>query len=161
MTSLRQLLLALVATVLAGSVVMAALVWASIYRNLPEIYDLRDYRPKLITHVLARDGPIVGQIAEERRIVVPIEEVPDYLVKAFIAAEDDDFYNHEGLDYPSILRAAWENLKAGGVRQGGSTITQQVAKTFLLSSERTIVRKLKDMVLARRIEEYLQKNEIL
>ncbi len=161
MTSLRQLLLALVATVLAGSVVMAALVWANIYRNLPEIYDLRDYRPKLITHVLARDGTIVGELAEERRIVVPIEEVPDHLVKAFIAAEDDDFYNHEGLDYPSILRAAWENLKAGGVRQGGSTITQQVAKTFLLSSERTIVRKLKDMVLARRIEEYLQKNEIL
>ena len=161
MTSLRQLLLALVATVLAGTVVVAALVWATIYRDLPEIYDLRDYRPKLITHVLARDGSVVGEIAEERRIVVPIEQVPDYLVKAFIAAEDDNFYNHEGLDYPSILRAAWQNLKAGGVRQGGSTITQQVAKTFLLSSERTIVRKLKDMVLARRIEQYLQKNEIL
>ncbi len=138
-----------------------AMVYGMIFRDLPEIYALEDYRPNLITRILASDGQVVGQLARERRIIVPIEQVPDYLVHAFIAAEDDAFYTHEGLDYPSILRAAWANLKAGGVTQGGSTITQQVAKTFLLSSERTFVRKIKDMVLARRIEEHLQKNQIL
>ena len=145
--------------------VLCALLWGMVYglifRDLPEIYALDDYRPNLITRIEAVDGSLVGQLALERRLIVPIEEVPDYLVHAFIAAEDDAFYTHEGLHYPSILRAAWANVKAGGVAQGGSTITQQVAKTFLLSSERTFVRKIKDMVLARRIEQHLQKNQIL
>ncbi len=111
-------------------VVLCAFAWAVVYslifRDLPEIYALEDYRPNLITRIEAADGTLVGQLALERRIIVPIEEVPEYLVQAFIAAEDDSFYTHEGLDYPSILRAAWANLKAGGVAQGGSTITQQV-----------------------------------
>ncbi len=157
----RRLLLIGGVTGVVCAVLGAGALWWLIFRDLPEIYDLRDYRPKLITRIFASDGQLIGEISEERRVVVPIEEVPDYLVQAFIAAEDDSFYSHEGLDYPSILRAAWANVKAGGVAQGGSTITQQVAKTFLLSSERKISRKIKDMVLARRIEQYLQKNEIL
>jgi penicillin-binding protein 1A len=144
-----------------GGVVTWAVVYVLIFRDLPEIYALDDYRPNLITRITAKDGTVIGSFARERRIVVPIEEVPGYLVQAFISAEDDNFYSHEGLDYPSIMRAAWANLKAGGVRQGGSTITQQVAKTFLLTSERKLVRKLRDMVLARRIEQHLQKNQIL
>ena len=158
---LGQVLLALGMLGVLGAAVAAAVVYALIFRDLPEIYALDDYRPKLITQLYDRNDQLVGQIAEERRIIVPIEDVPQFVKEAFIAAEDDRFYHHEGLDYPSILRAAWANVRAGGVAQGGSTITQQVAKTFLLSSERTLVRKLKDMVLARRIEQYLQKNQIL
>lgn len=161
MRRLRELLLAVGAVVALAASLGAALVYALIFRDLPEIYALEDYRPNLITHVLARDGRPIGQLARERRIVVPIEGIPDHVLHAFIAAEDDKFYEHEGLDYPSIVRAAWKNVLAGGVRQGGSTITQQVAKTFLLSSERKLIRKLKDMVLARRIEQHLQKNQIL
>ncbi|MBW2280816.1 MAG: PBP1A family penicillin-binding protein [Deltaproteobacteria bacterium] len=159
----RWLQIALAAAALAacGALFGVALFYATVLRNLPEIYSLRDYRPNLITHLYAADGTQIGTFARERRIVVPIEEVPTHVVHAFIAAEDNAFYEHEGLDYPGILRAALANLRSGRVRQGGSTITQQVAKTFLLSSERSIVRKLKDMVLAMRIEEYLEKNEIL
>jgi penicillin-binding protein 1A len=152
--------------VVAALAVLAAVVaWAALYalilRDLPEIQSLRDYEPNLITRVLAHDGQEVAQIYRERRIVVPIEDMPEHLVRAFIAAEDDAFYEHEGLDYLGIARAAFANLRAGRVRQGGSTITQQVAKTFLLSSQRTYVRKIKDMVLAMRIEGSLNKNEIL
>ena len=159
----RPLQIALAAAALAacGALFAVALFYAVVLRNLPEIYSLRDYRPNLITHLYAADGTEIGMLARERRIVVPIEEVPAPVLQAFIAAEDDAFYEHEGLDYPGILRAAFANLRSGRVRQGGSTITQQVAKTFLLSSERSIARKLKDMVLAMRIEEYLEKNEIL
>lgn len=159
----RPLQIALAATALAacGALFSVALFYAVVLRNLPEIYSLRDYRPNLITRIVAADGTEIGTLSRERRMVVPIEEIPTGVVQAFIAAEDDAFYEHEGLDYPGILRAALANLRSGRVRQGGSTITQQVAKTFLLSSERSVVRKLKDMVLAMRIEEYLEKNEIL
>jgi len=139
----------------------AAVFFVLVMRDLPEIYSLRDYRPNLITRVMAVDGTEIASISRERRIVVPIEEIPEHTVQAFISAEDEAFYEHEGIDYTSILRAAWANVRAGGVAQGGSTITQQVAKTFLLTADRTVVRKLKDMVLARRIEQNLQKNEIL
>ncbi len=135
--------------------------WALILRDLPEIKSLRDYRPKLITRVLDVDGNEIASFATERRIIIPIEEVPKPVVDAFVAAEDGEFYVHQGLDYAGILRAAFTNIVQGRKAQGASTITQQVAKTFLLSSERSYTRKLKDMVLARRIEESLSKNDIL
>jgi penicillin-binding protein 1A len=134
---------------------------ALILRGLPDLRSLDDYRPNLITRAYSIEGQVIGEFYLERREVVPIERVPAHVVHAFVAAEDDAFYEHEGLDYTSILRAAWANLRAGGIRQGGSTITQQVAKTFLLSSERTLLRKIKDMVLAKQIEDHLDKNEIL
>jgi len=139
----------------------AGLFWAVILRDLPEINSLRDYRPNLITRVLDVDGNEIASFATERRIIIPIEEVPKPVVDAFVAAEDGAFYQHEGLDYGGILRAAFTNLVQGRKAQGASTITQQVAKTFLLSSERSYRRKLKDMVLARRIEQSLSKNDIL
>jgi penicillin-binding protein 1A len=135
--------------------------WWYIVRDLPQINSLRDYKPKLITRILARDGSEIGSIAEERRIVVPIESIPNHVRDAFIASEDNHFYEHQGLDYGGIVRATWANLRAGHTVQGGSTITQQVAKTFLLSSERSYRRKLQDMVLALRIEQALDKNDIL
>ena len=158
---LRQILLAFGALVLIAGVTVAALAYALIFRDLPQIESLSDYHPKLITHILDRDGALVGTLAEEHRIVVPIEQIPSFVIDAFVSAEDEDFYNHKGLDYMAILRATIVNLRAGRVKQGGSTISQQVAKTFLLTSERSFVRKIKDMVLARRIERALAKNEIL
>ena len=158
---LAHVLIALAFLAILGSVAGVAVFYAFILRDLPEINTLRDYRPNLITRVRAVDGSEIASFAKERRVVVSIEDVPDHVVHAFIASEDSSFYDHEGLDYSGILRAATTNLRAGKVRQGGSTITQQVAKTFLLSSDRNYVRKLKDMVLAMRIERALNKNEIL
>jgi penicillin-binding protein 1A len=135
--------------------------WWYIVRDLPQITSLRDYKPKLITRILAADGTEIGSLSEERRIVVPIETIPDHVLQAFVASEDDRFYEHKGIDYGGIVRAMLANLRAGGIKQGGSTITQQVAKTFLLSSDRSYIRKVKDMILAMRIEKFLDKNEIL
>ena len=158
---LAQLLLALgFLAVLVGAVGIG-LFYALILRDLPELDSLDDYRPNLITRIYSANGEVIGELARERREIVPIEVVPEFLVKAFVAAEDDSFYTHAGLDFTGITRAAWANLRAGGIKQGGSTITQQVAKTFLLTSDRTYIRKIKDMVLAMRIEEHLDKNEIL
>lgn len=161
MKRLGHVLLVLAFLAILAGVSGVALFYALVLRDLPEIHSLTDYRPNLITRVLATDGSEVASFARERRIVVPIEEIPEHVVQAFIAAEDSAFYEHEGLDYSGILRAAIANLRAGEVRQGGSTITQQVAKTFLLSSDRNFIRKLKDMVLAMRIERAFNKNEIL
>jgi len=145
---------------LGGAAGLGAFYWY-VVRPLPVINSLADYTPKLITQIRSRDGQVLRILAEERRIVAPIERIPEHVKQAFVASEDSSFYDHQGLDYKGIARAFWENLKAGGIRQGGSTITQQVAKTFLLTSDRTVVRKLKDMVLALRIEQSLPKNQIL
>ncbi len=161
MRRLLQVIAALTLLAVSGAALAAGLFYALVLRDLPDIRSLADYRPNLITRVYSADGHVIAAFFEERREIVDIERIPTFVVEAFIAVEDDNFYEHEGLDYPGILRAAWANLQAGGIRQGGSTITQQVAKTFLLSSQRTYLRKIQDMVLARRIEEYLDKNEIL
>jgi penicillin-binding protein 1A len=158
---LLQVALALAFLGALAAVAAWALFYALVLRDLPEINTLADYRPRVITHVYAADKTEIASFARERRVVVPIEDVPRHVKDAFVAAEDGSFYEHEGLDYPGILRAFWTNVRAGRAAQGGSTITQQVAKTFLLSSERKLLRKLKDMVLARRIEKALDKEEIL
>ncbi len=161
MRRLAKLVLALCILAALGAAGGAVAFWVLILKDLPEIKSLRDYRPNLITRVLDVDGNEVASFATERRIIIPIEEVPRTVVDAFVAAEDGEFYEHQGLDYAGILRAAFTNLVEGRKAQGASTITQQVAKTFLLSSERSYTRKLKDMVLARRIEQSLSKNDIL
>ncbi|HTO09215.1 MAG TPA: PBP1A family penicillin-binding protein [Myxococcota bacterium] len=150
--------LAVFAALMAG--IGLALFYVTILSDLPEINKLEDYHPNLITRVLDVDGNEVASFAKERRVIIPIEQVPKPVVEAFIAAEDGSFYEHTGLDYGGILRALWKNMFEGHT-QGASTITQQVAKTFLLTPERTYRRKLKDMVLARRIEQKLSKNDIL
>lgn len=113
------------------------------------------------SQILARDGEVLLDIGLETREVVPFDKIPKKVVDAFLAAEDDNFYNHQGIDYSGIVRAFLTNLQAGRLKQGGSTITQQVAKSFLLSKERTISRKIKDLLLARKIEEKFSKEEIL
>ena len=129
--------------------------------TLPRVETLSDYQPPLITQIYADDGSIIAEYSRERRILVPFEKMPKTLVQAFVAAEDASFFKHQGLDFQSILRAALKNLKAGGISQGGSTITQQVAKKLLLTSERTFTRKFKEAIVAWRMEKALSKQEIL
>ncbi|HXH32068.1 MAG TPA: PBP1A family penicillin-binding protein [Bacteriovoracaceae bacterium] len=129
--------------------------------DLPQINSLKDYNPPMNSKILARDGEVLLDIGTETREVVAFEKMPKKVVNAFLAAEDDNFYNHEGIDYYGIVRAFIVNMKEGRLVQGGSTITQQVAKSFLLTKERTISRKVKDLLLARKIEQKFSKEEIL
>lgn len=129
--------------------------------DLPQINSLKDYNPPMNSQILSRDGEVLLDIGLETREVVPFDKIPKKVVDAFLAAEDDNFYQHEGIDYSGIARAFLTNMKEGRLVQGGSTITQQVAKSFLLSKERTISRKVKDLLLARKIEEKFSKEEIL
>ncbi|ABK44821.1 penicillin-binding protein, 1A family [Magnetococcus marinus MC-1] len=130
-------------------------------RDLPSLRSLQDYHPSLVTRVYARDYRLMGEFYIERRKFIPIKDVPPMLVNAFLATEDARFYSHFGLDPVGILRAFITNAIAGRVVQGASTITQQVAKTFLLTAERSYTRKIKEAILALRIEETLTKEEIL
>src|SRR5262245_6342751 len=125
--------LALLAVVGAGS---AATVVFYTSRDLPQFDKLQDYRPREVTRVLTGDGQEVAAFFEERRTVVPPEAIPEVMKRAILAAEDASFYQHDGLDYTGIMRAAIKDLLPGGNLQGASTITQQVVKTFLLTPER-------------------------
>lgn len=129
--------------------------------DLPQINSLKDYNPPMNSKILSKDGEVLLDIGSETREVVAFDKIPKKVVGAFLAAEDDNFYNHEGIDYYGIMRAFIVNLKEGRLVQGGSTITQQVAKSFLLTKERTISRKIKDLLLARKIEQKFSKDEIL
>jgi penicillin-binding protein 1A len=132
-----------------------------LYMNLPKINNLTDYNPPVPSTIYSRDGEPLMELAREKREVVRFDEIPKLIVDAFLSAEDDNFYNHKGVDYLGIVRAMIANIKAGRVVQGGSTITQQVAKSLLLSREKTITRKIKDLLLALKIEKRFTKQEIL
>ncbi|RLB07896.1 MAG: penicillin-binding protein [Deltaproteobacteria bacterium] len=129
--------------------------------TLPPIKSLEDYKPSIITQVFSDDGELIGEFYREYRIVVPIERIPKILSQAFVAAEDAKFYQHKGISYLGILRAIAKNIMAGRIIQGGSTITQQVVRSLLLTRERTLSRKIREILLAHRIEKYLTKEEIL
>lgn len=129
--------------------------------GLPKISTLNDYNPPIYSQIMAKDGTILTDIGKEKREIADFKDIPKRVVDAFLAAEDDNFYGHSGVDYFGIFRAAIKNVLAGRVVQGGSTITQQVAKSLLLTSERSISRKIKDLLLAKRIEEKFSKEDIL
>lgn len=130
--------------------------------NLPQLDKMQDYRPALGSVIRAKDGRVLGEFFDsERRYLTNIDDIPAHVIGAFIAAEDDGFFQHSGIDYLGILRAFLANLRAGGVSQGGSTITQQVAKSLLLSPERSYSRKIKEILLAYKIEKNFSKNQIL
>jgi penicillin-binding protein 1A len=155
-------LLGLVALLVLGGATAATLLYWSLVADLPDLRSLEDYRPPLTTVVLDRNGKPIGEFYEERRRLIDLDALPPHVVQAFIAAEDKTFFEHSGIDYVSIVRAAWTNLSAGGeIRQGASTITQQLVKSMLLTPEKRYRRKLREMLLARRIEERLSKQEIL
>ena len=152
-------------TLVIGSVAAGGLALVVLYieldRSLPSIQSLKNYHPPLVSSVYAADGSLIGEFYTERRYLVPLQEVPPHVVKAFLASEDVRFYEHGGVDLPGIIRASLKNLEAGEIVQGGSTITQQVVKSPLLSPEKTYIRKLKEAVLAYRIDHSLSKDEIL
>ncbi|MEO7403129.1 MAG: penicillin-binding protein 1A [Burkholderiales bacterium] len=131
------------------------------YNNLPPVDSLTDYRPKIPLRIYTADGALIGEFGEERRAIVTIAEVPELLKHAIVAAEDERFYEHTGVDYQGVLRAALSNLTSGGRRQGASTITMQLARNLFLTSDRTYIRKLYEVLLARKIEATLTKDQIL
>jgi penicillin-binding protein 1A len=159
-TGRRRLLRAALAVTALGAAVPALVFWLWT-RELPAFDTLRDYRPLVSTRVLGADGREVFSFARERRTVVPLSEIPEVLKKAVLASEDARFYEHEGVNYLAILRCAAKGLLRGGVSCGGSTITQQVVKTFLLADEWRYKRKVKELVLAPRLEQNLGKDEVL
>src|SRR3954469_9988446 len=147
-----------------GVAAVAGLLW-HFSKDLPDYSQLQDYEPPVMTRVHAADGSLVAEYARERRLYIPIQAVPRRVISAFMAAEDKNFYEHGGLDFGGIVRAGLiygQNFGSGGGRlQGASTITQQVAKNFLLTNERTFSRKIKEALLAMKIERTYSKDKIL
>ena len=135
--------------------------FAVIYFNLPKLDGLYDYKPLQVTEVYDRKGEKMGEFFRQKRRVIPYESIPKFVIFAFISGEDSTFFEHKGINVRAIFRSFLANLKAGRKVQGGSTITQQVAKTFLLSPRKTYIRKLKEIILSYRIESNLTKEEIL
>ncbi|MCW8195344.1 penicillin-binding protein 1A [Proteobacteria bacterium 005FR1] len=129
--------------------------------NLPAVESLREYKYETPLRIYSRDGKLIQEFGEKRSIPIQFDETPPLLIKAFLAAEDDRFYSHNGVSVRGLLRAASQMVLQSETQTGGSTITQQVAKNFFLSFEKTIVRKLKELLLAFKIEEELEKDEIL
>mgnify|MGYP002136359862 FL=1 len=142
-------------------VAIIAIAVASAWPTLPSLEALTDYHPKIPLRVYTADGALIGEYGEERRAFIRIQDVPPVLKQAILAAEDDRFYQHSGVDFLGILRAAGANLATGGKRQGASTITMQVARNFFLTREKTISRKLYEILLAFKIEQNLTKDQIL
>ncbi len=162
-TLLRWLLYPIVFVLGSAGIVLAlaAVVLSLTYPNLPSLEILTDYHPKMPLRVYTADGYLIGEFGEERRAVVRIQDVPEIMKQAILAAEDERFYQHGGIDTLGVLRALHANLVGGGKRQGASTITQQVAKNFFLSSEKTYTRKLYEALLSFKIEHNLSKDQIL
>jgi penicillin-binding protein 1A len=161
----RTSTLSIVPKLIGAALIVGALLVLGAYayfsRDLPSVSSLRDYTPPQTTRVYDRNKKLIGEIFAERRTVIPMSEVPRNVVLSVLAAEDADFYEHEGLDYRGMLRAIGRDLLAGRAAQGGSTITQQVVKLMLLTPERTLQRKVRELILARRLESELTKDEIL
>lgn len=143
------------------TLITAAYLYIIISAELPSVESLKDVRFQVPLRVYASDEKLIAEFGEKKRIPVTMEGVPELLVKAVLAAEDDRFYEHPGVDYQGLLRAVAVMVRTGEKAQGGSTITMQVARNFFLSSERTYTRKLSEIVLSLRIERELTKNEIL
>jgi penicillin-binding protein 1A len=158
---LKVLLLALLVFV-AGSVCGGALgAFLALTRDLPSIRELEDFRPSAATRLVSTEGKVIGEFFVEKRLPITLAEIPPYLKQAVIAVEDQHFYEHAGIDWQGIIRAGVKDLMAGRIVEGGSTITQQLAKLLFLDSERTMRRKVKEALLALQIERRYRKDEIL
>ena len=129
--------------------------------DLPSVETLRNYKPSTVTKIFSEDGEIIGEFFYEKRETVSLDRIPNNLIQAFVAGEDSRFFQHKGLDYIAILRALFRNIFSGEIVQGGSTITQQVVKSLLLSPEKSFARKIREAILAYKIEKNLTKEEIL
>ena len=155
--------IAVVVVMALGSLVILCglLVYVYFARNIPSVEALKNYSPPEITRIYSDDHEIIGEFSIEKRDVVPLSRLPHHLIQAFVAGEDARFFQHKGLDYVAIARAVVRNVFSGEILQGGSTITQQVVKSLLLTPERSYSRKFREAILAFKIEKYLTKEEIL
>jgi penicillin-binding protein 1A len=149
------------AAIAAAIVLVVGYAMVVAYPNLPSLEALTSYQPKIPLQIFSVEGDLIGEFGEEKRAFVKIEQTPDMLRKAIIAAEDERFYEHGGVDYIGVVRAALSNFAAASARQGASTITMQVARNFFLSTEKTFSRKFNEALLAFKIEHSLTKDEIL
>ncbi|MCX5725561.1 MAG: PBP1A family penicillin-binding protein [Nitrospirae bacterium] len=156
----RILLVSFVTAASLGALAVCGLVW-HLANDLPPLDQLETYQPSLVTQVYSSDQQRIGQFFIERRIQTPLVEIPERFRRAVIAVEDVRFFEHPGLDYIGMLRAAWTNIRRGGKVEGASTITQQLARSLFLSSERTFDRKLRELILAYKMELVLTKDKIL
>ena len=146
---------------LIGAVGLAYGYW-TFSKDLPDHAQLANYQPPVMTRVHAADGSLIAEYARERRLYVPIQTVPKLVIGGFLSAEDKNFYKHAGIDPEGIVRAIVANVKSGGRReQGASTITQQVAKNFLVGNQKSYERKIREALIALRMETTFSKDKIL
>src|SRR5882724_572600 len=150
-------------TFVGAAIVVAYVIWDA-SRDLPDYKQLANYEPPVMTRIHAADGSLLAEYAEQRRLFIPVNQMPKRVIQAFLSAEDKNFYEHGGLDWRGIAAAAirYAEVKITGRGQivGASTITQQVAKNFLLTNERTFTRKIKEALLVQRIEQAFSKDQI-
>ena len=152
-------------SIVAGIIIFSTAAFLGIYfffaRDLPDIRTIEDYKPPVISEVFADDGEKVGEFWTECRIFLPYEKIPKRVIQAFVDSEDERFWEHKGVDMRSIVRAFVANMRAGTTKQGGSTITQQITRALLLTREKSMARKIREAILATRLERYLDKEQIL
>src|SRR4051812_29006420 len=160
MMNIKKVVAIVLGLFFAGAAALAIILLV-VSARLPNLITINDYKPLLVSNVYSAKGEKIGEFFRERRVVVPFEQIPDLLIKAFVSAEDSTFFEHKGINLTSILRAFFANVKAGKTVQGGSTITQQVAKSLLLSPEKTYIRKIREVMLAYRMEAHLTKQQII
>ncbi|MCZ7597227.1 MAG: transglycosylase domain-containing protein [Gammaproteobacteria bacterium] len=156
----KRTLLAAVALSITGAIAAGVVVY-QLLPTLPSIESIRDIPLKVPLRVYTVDGKLIGEYGDYRRTPTAIADVPPMMVRAVLAAEDDSFYKHHGVDIPGIVRALIANLRSGDAGQGASTITMQVARNYFLTREKTYTRKIKEMLLSIRMEQALSKDEIL
>lgn len=161
MSSRRRLFAILFVFTLLLPAILVGLAALLAYPTLPSLEALTDYRPKIPLRIYSADGALLSEFGEERRALVKISEVPEIMKQAILAAEDDRFYEHGGVDYSGVLRAAISNFTSGTAKQGASTITMQVARNFFLTKEKTFTRKFNEVLLTFKIEHSMSKDEIL
>lgn len=164
MTIFKKILLFVIFISVVGLIAgVGVIYWGYLYitRDLPNFASVDDYRPPAVTKVFARDGTVIAEFFKERRYPVKLHDIPAVIRNAFLAAEDEGFYRHTGVDFQSVLRAAVKNFQSGSSKQGGSTITQQVVKNLLLTSEKNLKRKIKEAILSYRLEKRVSKDGIL
>ncbi|HEB73565.1 MAG TPA: penicillin-binding protein 1A, partial [Nitrospirae bacterium] len=150
---------ALMLSAVAAGIVLGLLFGA--YNDLPAINELEEYRPNVVTRILDRNGELISELFLEKRIWIAYNDIPETFINAITATEDARFFEHKGIRLLSILRAMIVDIRSGRMAQGGSTITQQLAKQLFLTPEKSVIRKIKEALLAIQIEKQYTKNEIL
>lgn len=158
---LIKIILGMVTVLVVVVVIAAGIFYYHFAKDLPEVSNIAEYKPPVVSEVFADNGTKIGEFWQECRFLLPYDQIPEKVIEAFVASEDERFWDHKGVDFRSILRAFIENLRAGHVVQGGSTITQQVTRSLLLSREKSMGRKVREAILATQIEQSLSKEQIL